>query len=490
VESWIYVHSANSGYVGSILANYSYNGDTVPFYSWEVYYNGQPRLTYTTTTGTNRVTFTDVDVRTNDWAHLAVTHDGTNLKCYLNGVLKQTVASADFATNMTNTPLCVGGDIRTGNPCNFKGYMRDTAVFTDARTDAEITADYKNGPALTDEAIACYYDFTKVTTDTHVVEDSSPKGNDLERLWLSESLLDLDKYAYSFGVIGDPQKLLYYDLKNGTDNLTYIFNWLSNPDVIAEKKLKYVFGMGDTTDSRNVDAEYEYAAQEFQKLTDAGIPWQFVQGNHDELPYYDKYFGDSENWDNLDIHYYTGASERPGRQDYYINNPTNLGSFYVNFTICDTDWMFFSLDYGVEDNILDWASEEIWKNPTRRVIITTHAYIDGKGEYVNGTQESCPSEIHNTYNDGDDIWEKLIRKHRNILLVLCGHCGADDVIWRQDYTDCGTKVTQMLVNPQNFDATMDYKTGMVALLHFTEDGRDVFGDRVEGEDRVVRVSRR
>ena len=72
-----------------------------------------PRLTYIDALGgVVCKEFTDVDVRTNDWAHLVLTHTGTELKCYLNGVLKQTITGVTaFHSNMAKTPLCVGGAV-------------------------------------------------------------------------------------------------------------------------------------------------------------------------------------------------------------------------------------------------------------------------------------------------------------------------------------------------------------------------------------------
>ena len=132
-----------------------------------------------------------------------------------------------------------------------------------------------------------------------------------------------------------------------------------------------------------------------------------------------------------------------------------------------------ALDWGAVDAVLEWASDEIEKNPDCRVIITTHCYLYRDGTTLDDTDEVPPSAEDPTYNDGDDMWNELVSKHRNILLVLSGHDGVEDIIWRQDRGEEGNMVSQFLIDAQTFDVQQNYQTGMIALFHFTEDGRNI-----------------
>jgi len=51
-------------------------------------------------------------------------------------------------------------------------------------------------------------------------------------------------------------------------------------------------------------------------------------------------------------------------------------------------------------------------------------------------------------NDGDEIWEKLVRKHRNIFLVLIGHILNDGLGKLTSIGDKGNQVHQILANYQ------------------------------------------
>ena len=65
------------------------------------------------------------------------------------------------------------------------------------------------------------------------------------------------------------------------------------------------------------------------------------------------------------------------------------------------------------------------------------------------------------------------------MLVLCGHRYPQDE--EGDYgpryktvtRDDGSKVTQMMVNPQAYESTRNESTGMIAMLYFSEDGKNV-----------------
>lgn len=78
-----------------------------------------------------------------------------------------------------------------------------------------------------------------------------------------------------------------------------------------------------------------------------------------------------------------------------------------------------------------------------------------------------------TFNNGDDIWEKFVSKHDNIVLVLSGHIPSNHVVMEQTEGDAGNTVTQMLVNPQYTDMELPGGGGFVAMLYFSEDGKDV-----------------
>ena len=83
-----------------------------------------------------------------------------------------------------------------------------------------------------------------------------------------------------------------------------------------------------------------------------------------------------------------------------------------------------------------------------------------------------PSQSNKDSNNGDHMWDELIKKHENIVLVLSGHDPYDNVVTTQTVGDNGNVVTQMLIDPQNMDVNAG-PAGMVAMLYFSEDGKTV-----------------
>ena len=103
--------------------------------------------------------------------------------------------------------------------------------------------------------------------------------------------------------------------------------------------------------------------------------------------------------------------------------------------------------------------------------MTTHAYLYHDGTTLDENDLNPPTATGG-YNNGDDMWDKFIRKHENIVLVISGHDPWNRIVSTHVKGDNGNTVTQLLVNPQGLDESIA-PTGMVAMLYFSEDGSDV-----------------
>ena len=90
------------------------------------------------TGGAERTAYGSNSVPTSTWTHLAVTHDGTNARLYVNGTLVSTVATP-------GTKPSVNGALRIGGNGVwkewFKGQIDDVRVYDRALTAAEIGSD-------------------------------------------------------------------------------------------------------------------------------------------------------------------------------------------------------------------------------------------------------------------------------------------------------------------------------------------------------------
>ena len=429
---------------GVILGNYGTGSACVNF---EVSSRGCPRIYYVDNAGkVNEYVFT-CDVRTGDWAHLAIVNDAKSgrLICYIDGERTQ-IVSKKIVSDLPASEFCIGGDLRSGNAQYFKGKIARIALFSDVRTDEEIAADAKNVDPSAADLIALY-DLEGKQNAT-AVSDGSKNALDVtvERNWLSpDAVSSPEDYAFSLALIGDIQNIT----EHYPDELHHIFDWLV--ENAEKKKIKYVLGLGDTTNS-DTKAEWQLAKSQYDRLRGI-IPYSVVRGNHDSSANFNAYFGDAEYKSSYELSF-NGKIENTAR--------------FV--TAGSRKYLIFTLDYGPSDSVLDWAGGIADDNPDCAVIVTTHAYLFRDGTTLDQNDVYPPSATGGS-NNGDAIWEKFVSKHKNVSLVVCGHDPCDNVIITQTHADAGNVVTQMLVDPQGMDKTSP--TGMICMLYFSEDGATV-----------------
>ena len=185
---------------GVIFGNYS-NG-TTPALSFELEKANKIRLYYNTGSSSNSIYFT-YDVRSDDFITIAVTLDPTTNKAilYVNGsnITEQTTtAVSTFCDILPSNRFMIGGDLRTQttNQQYFKGKIKSVSIYSDARTDNEIAADYANGIDTNDKNLLCAYNLTSKDPKVRTQDLSANKNNliysapdyDNDKIMLSEGL--------------------------------------------------------------------------------------------------------------------------------------------------------------------------------------------------------------------------------------------------------------------------------------------------------------
>ncbi len=448
----------------------------------EINTNGHPRFYFvhakTDSSGnvTNTdITFDGVDVRTGDWAHLAIVFDEAKntVACYLDGELKQTKScTEDYYEGTFDWPLLIGSDYRAGNAQYFKGNIRSVALYSDVRSAEEIKADSAAiSLANTDANCLGAWELDDAATHGTVYKDLGPAGNDVTYTdyWFDKTEAEeASDYAYSFAIIGDTQGINLRDAKNGnTKFMDTLYDWLvANKET---KNIQYVIGMGDITDTFSLSgtyhtAEWKNAEKNIGKLDKAGIPHIQVRGNHDHPMAFNEYFGEGTAYGDSLEGTYNGT----------------IANAYKRFTIGNTKWLLITLDNGAAGGVIEWASELIERYSDHKVIISTHAYMYGNGEYHTDRYAYSPSiqtvNMNGTRitggHNGDELWAKLISQHENITLMLCGHNYGNVIPVRQDMGVHGNIVTQVLVDFQWIDQK-EIPAGLVTMFYFSADGSTV-----------------
>lgn len=399
---------------------------------------------------TDQFVFDEVCVYSGGKTHIAVTVDdiAEEICCFINGELKQTLKFSGVSYRSQHIAYAVGGDYRTGNKYCFGGRLVSCAAYSEVRSAEEIAEDVTS---LDKAALIFAYDYnSSVESGSYpdAIKDMSDNGNDAivpEYLIGGSIESDFDA-AYSFAVVGDTQSLVNYY----PDKLSAIYDWiLENRE---SENIKFVMGLGDITEN-NTDAEWLLAKEQILKLQGA-VPYSLAVGNHDTAEKLTATFEGTGYREQLDGSFGAG-----------------LENTYQELTVGECRYLIFSLDCGASDDVLAWAGEVIAAHPNHNVIITTHAYLFRDGTTLDETDRGSLTDWGYA-NNGDGIWDKLISKYENIVLVLSGHITSDEIVTSKRVGVNGNIVTEMLINPQDVDAKQ-FASGLVAMLYFSEDGRNV-----------------
>ena len=456
---------------GGVLLSNETAGSSSAFMTFAVDDDGIPRLKYK---GSDRVLhtflFDSVDVRTGQWLHLSFVMDESakEARCYIDGVLKQTLTKASNGADFTEchrdgavNAFHVGGDATSQNPNYFRGGVRSLAVFGKARTHAEILSDFKDGVVSKERSLLTLFDLKDAKMGDELVDLSSRKNNASAVIeWCDASVGAYSgEFDFSLAVIGDTQTIT----NSHPRNLKTIYQWiLDNKDA---KKTQYASGLGDITETGEDETHRNYnlevatkqwtAAKEAITMMDGKLPYSLTRGSgHDGVNFFNQYFADHEGYtQNITGYYEEGRIE----------------NVYHVFEVDGVKYMILCLDFGAKDPILEWANSLVEAHPDHYVIVTTHAYLEKDGSTLDTGEEYCPSQSYYDpeNNDGNDLWDKFVSKHKSIFLVLSGHMSADGVVINQRDGKEGNTVTEMLIDPQSIDRNYTGGTGMVATLYFS-----------------------
>lgn len=464
IEASIKLDSNYKSKAGVILGNY---GGGNPSFNLEIFERGKPRLYYVDENNETHAFTFDYNVAKSEWIHLAITWDYTTAKLYINGKFEEKAfLSIDQTPNIT-TPYVLGGDLRAGNTQYFKGKIRSLAIFSSVRSDSEISNDSK---ALNYdiESLCAYYKLSGQDQAT-TISDLSQNGKDLtiKTDWL-DSYTPPTEYDFSFMIIGDTQIVTYHY----PDKLKNIYDYVINN--ATSKKVKHVFGLGDITDD-DLPREWQTAYAQISRM-DGVVNYSLIRGNHDiysanktlSIPsLYDNYLGAQGSvYEKQYIDCYKGYSD-----------PTFKARNTVHtFSSSTRDYLVIALDFGANDDILAWAGSVCDAYPNHNVIVTTHAYLASNGAYYTSAMGTpATRDYGQSANNGDHMWDEFVSKHKNIVMVLCGHSSSSDIILRQSTGDNGNVVNELLIDPQGLDSAFG-GMGMVATFYVSADGKSMTTD--------------
>ena len=435
-------YSSRSGVlIGSYSAENSIN--------FELHKNGHPRIYWIgDDLEAHDCIFDKVNAATGTWVRLALVRDTEKgeARCYLDGNLAQTIPFEDHTDGTIKLGRFVlGGDMRSANTQSFKGRMRSLCLYSDIRTEEEL-ADGSLAPSA--DALM-FFDLTGAEGRPDLFPDLTGNGYDAryDVFWMPTAD-EPTGYSHSIAVIGDTQIVaLKYP-----DNLPRIYDWIIENR--ERRKISCVIGLGDITD-KSTDAEWEAARDSIFRLNGV-LPYILCRGNHDTNATFEKTF--------LGTAYEKQLSGRS----------TPLGNACQLLDAGDQRYLILTLDYGPTDAALAWAASQIKKNPDRKVIVATHGYLTYDEGHLDYEDKYTPSKSPTSArNNGQEIWEKFVSRHKEIFLVLCGHISSNRVLTVRRTGVNGNLVTELLSDGQGVDSAVPGGAGLITMLYFSEDGRSI-----------------
>lgn len=269
--------------------------------------------------------------------------------------------------------------------------------------------------------------------------------------------------AFTLAVLPDTQ---YYSLAYPGIFLAQVSWIVAN---VQRLRIPYVLHLGDLVD-QNSPLEWLRAAQAMW-LLEGVVPYAVVPGNHDLGP-----GGSAVNRETLMNQYFS----------YQMTStwPTFGGAFEVGkmentyhlFSAGGRDFAVMALEWGPRDAVIEWADRIMSTLPGRHGILVTHAYLNNNDLRYDITDTANPQafnpHLYGTaggVNDGEELWQKLVRKHP-FVLVLNGHVLGDGTGYLASVTDRGNTCHQIM---SNYQFRAQGGEGYMRLLEFNEDGRTV-----------------
>lgn len=241
----------------------------------------------------------------------------------------------------------------------------------------------------------------------------------------------------------------------------------------ARHDIRFVAHVGDVVDDNFSPNQWKNAQAAMRVLTDSGMPYSLLPGNHDlgtrglatdRFTYLNSYFS---------------SDDYRHSEAFGLFEPGKMENSWHHFTAPSGNHLLLALEYGPRNAVVAWADGIINQNPDRKVIVTTHAYLDHEGKRYDA---KGPHQTYNPMwdgiarsgqaNDGEMLWNKLIKRHANIYLVLCGHELFNGTGYLQSKGSHGQRVHQILANYQaNVEPERPYfGGGYLRLMQFHPDG--------------------
>lgn len=213
--------------------------------------------------------------------------------------------------------------------------------------------------------------------------------------------------------------------------------------------------------------EIPKAIEGYRRIAAAGLPFGVAPGNHD----YDAMWTDAAfppdtskprrelTWSVEDIGMLHVGGLDNFRSAFGADTPFFAGKdWYVDafrggtssaqvFEAGGYRFLHLALEMHAGDEVLAWARGVLERHPGLPTIVSTHDYLDPRGERRANPIIDLARADPEHHNSAEDVFDELIAPNDQIFLVLCGHHHGQ--AFRVDPNQAGHAVYQMLADYQD-----------------------------------------
>ncbi|WP_176141287.1 LamG-like jellyroll fold domain-containing protein [Agreia bicolorata] len=249
--------------------------------------------------------------------------------------------------------------------------------------------------------------------------------------------------------------------KYGTNPFEVQTKWIV--DHKNELNIPFVVQVGDVVDQQGVSGEWDAAAKAMKNLTDGGVPYSVLPGNHDVSDM------NARSSEAISGNYRARFGADAMAAQSAKTGSTLLGTFQDGlssaylFEAEGHQWISLAIAWNASDDTFGWAQGILDQHPKVPVVLSSHAIINIAEDQTSPT----------SWWWGDVLWDQLIRKNDQIILTVNGHFhGATQQTRTNDF---GHPVHQILTD---YQMAADGGNGVMTLFEFDLTGQKIDVDTV------------
>jgi len=258
------------------------------------------------------------------------------------------------------------------------------------------------------------------------------------------SIFSNNEKPVRFAIIPDLQSFFETDFETDPSQIYKILDWVK----AKENDIDFMIQVGDITED-NTEETWLLVKDMFRSL-DGEQAYTYALGNHD-MGSKPRKRADTRNTDlankYLDLDNLTSSGLVASYPAYQVDNLAHA------VKLKGDDYLIISLEFGPRAQTVEWAEGIIDSYPHHKVIINTHAYTYSDNTRISEGDSWNPhtyglNKDGDVIYDGEELWTKFVKKHKNIFMVVSGHILNGGIGTLVSEGDHGNKVCQMLANYQ------------------------------------------